>query len=149
MINSTTITEELEAHGYCAGTTRGTSMEPLFRTGRDMVVIERVKGECKRLDVVLYRYPSGKYVLHRIIRVKENEYLIRGDNTFSIERIPKDKILGVLVRFNRKGKSHTVTERSYRVYSSLWNLIYPLRYAYHICRRAAGKVYRKLFKRKK
>ncbi len=149
MITSTTILEELETHGYCASTTRGTSMEPLFRTGRDMVVIKKAEGECKKYDVVLYRYPSGKYVLHRIIRVRENEYLIRGDNTFVIEHIPKDKILGVLERFNRKGKSHTVLEKSFRIYSRVWNFIYPLRYVCHLPRRAAGKLYRLVFKRKK
>ena len=149
MINSTTIIEELDTHGYCASTTRGTSMEPLFRTGRDMVVIKRREGECKKYDVVLYRYPSGKYVLHRIIRVRENEYIIRGDNTFIKEHIPKDKILGVLERFNRKGKSHTVNDRGFKIYSRLWNFIYPVRYLINLSVRAVRKLYRLIFKRKK
>lgn len=149
MISSTTIIEELESHGYCASTTRGTSMEPLFRTGRDMVVIKKREGECKKYDVVLYRYPSGKYVLHRIIRVRENEYIIRGDNTFILEHIPKDRVLGVLERFNRKGKSHTVDERGFKIYSRLWNFIYPVRFVLNLARRAAGKLYRLIFKRKK
>ena len=124
-------------------------MEPLFRTGRDMVVIKRREGECKKYDVVLYRYPSGKYVLHRIIRVRENEYIIRGDNTFIREHIPKDKILGVLERFNRKGKSHTVNDRGFKIYSRLWNFIYPVRYLINLSVRAVRKLYRLIFKRKK
>lgn len=149
MITSTTILEELNTHGYCASTTRGTSMEPLFRTGRDMVVIKKVDGECKKYDVVLYRYPSGKYVLHRIIRIRENEYIIRGDNTYRLEHIPKDRILGVLERFNRKGKSHTVDEKSFKIYSRVWNLIYPVRFVFSFCFRAARKLFRILFKRSK
>ncbi len=149
MITSTTILEELEKHGYCASTTRGTSMEPLFRTGRDMVIIKRVTGECKKYDVVLYRYPSGKYVLHRIIRVKPNEYIIRGDNTFKLEHIPKERILGVLERFNRKGKSHTVEERSFKIYSRVWNFLYPIRFVVSFLYRAVRKVFRLVFKRKK
>ena len=124
-------------------------MEPLFRTGRDMVVIKRREGECKKYDVVLDRYPSGKYVLHRIIRVRENEYIIRGDNTFIREHIPKDKILGVLERFNRKGKSHTVNDRGFKIYSRLWNFIYPVRYLINLSVRAVRKIYRLIFKRKK
>ena len=124
-------------------------MEPLFRTGRDMVVIKRREGECKKYDVVLYRYPSGKYVLHRIIRVRENEYIIRGDNTFIREHIPKDRILGVLERFNRKGKSHTVNDRGFKIYSRLWNFIYPVRYLINLSVRAVRKLYRLIFKRKK
>ena len=149
MITSTTIIEELNTHGYCASTTRGTSMEPLFRTGRDMVVIKRAAGECKKYDVVLYRYPLGKYVLHRIIRVRENDYVIRGDNTFVLEHIPKEKILGVLERFNRKGKSHTVEERSFKIYSRVWNFIYPARFVVNLFYRALRKLYRLIFKRKK
>ncbi|MBR3680402.1 MAG: S24/S26 family peptidase [Clostridia bacterium] len=149
MISSTTILEELERHGYCASTTRGRSMEPLFRTGRDMVVIKKASGECKKYDVVLYRYPSGKYVLHRIIRVRENEYIIRGDNTYVKEHIPKEKILGVLERFNRKGKSHTVEEKSFKIYSRLWNFIYPVRFVFYLFYRCAAKAYRLLFKKKR
>ena len=149
MITSTTIEEELSKHGYCASTTRGTSMEPLFRTGRDMVVIKRAEGEMKKYDVVLYRYPSGKYVLHRIIKVKENEYIIRGDNTFRLEYIPKDRILGVLERFNRRGKSHTVEDKGFKVYSRIWNFIYPVRFVFHLMYRLAAKTYRLFFKKKK
>jgi len=148
MIASTTIADELRLHGACASTTRGTSMRPLFKTGRDVVVIEQPTRELKKYDVVLYRYPSGKYVLHRIIRVCEDEYLIRGDNTFTVEHIPREWILGILVRFNRKGKSHSVDERGFRVYSVLWNFIYPLRLLLHKCRLLLGRVYRRLFKRK-
>ncbi len=144
MITSTTIAEELERHGSCASTTSGTSMRPLLKTGRDVVVIEVPKGELRRFDVALYRYPSGKYVLHRVIRVKADEYLIRGDNTYVIEHIPKEWVLGVLVRFNRKGKSHSVTERPYRVYVALWSFIYPVRHLLYAVRRLCGRLYHRL-----
>lgn len=148
MIVSTVI-EELARHGSFASTTSGTSMEPLFRTGRDMVVIERPTRELRRNDVVLYRYSSGKYVLHRILRFDGDVCIIRGDNTFVLERIPRDMILGVLVRFNRKGRSHSVTDRSYRAYVVFWRLIYPFRYLWYRFRRLAGGAYRRIFKRKK
>ena len=95
---------ELEKYGTYASTTVGASMRPLFRTGRDMVIIEKPKGELRRFDVALYKSRSGAYTLHRVIRVCEDEYLIRGDNTYRIEHIAKERIIGVLTAFNRKGK---------------------------------------------
>lgn len=148
-VDTATVVRELRENGIFASTTRGTSMEPLFRTGRDVIIVKRPEGELRRHDVALYRYPSGKFVLHRVLYVRKDEYIIRGDNTFALEHIPKDWVIGVLVKFNRKGKSHTVDERGYRLYVVLWRLIYPVRFVYHYARRAAGKIYRALFKRKR
>ena len=103
-------------------------MEPLFRTGRDMVVIKRAEGEMKKYDVVLYRGAGGEYILHRIIKVRDDLYIIRGDNTYSKEYVPKDAVIGVLTSFNRKGKSGSPASFSFKLYSRLWNFIYPLRY---------------------
>lgn len=149
MINSTTLAEELALRGTCAGTTRGVSMEPLFRTNRDVVVIERPASELKKYDVALYRYPDGRYVLHRVIGVREDIYLIRGDNTFVVERIPKEWVIGVLVRFNRKGKSHSCEERGYRAYAVIWNFLYPVRYLCHLVRALLGRVKRWLFRKRR
>ncbi len=147
-LDTATLESELQKNGFYASTTRGTSMEPLFRTGRDVIIVARPDGELKRHDVALYRYPSGKYVLHRVLRVRDGDYVIRGDNTFALEYIPKEWVKGVLIKFNRKGRSHTVDERGYRLYVVLWRFIYPLRFLYYCTRRMAGKLYRKLFGRK-
>ena len=146
--NNRLIESELLNYGVYASTTRGVSMEPLFRTGRDVVFLSRPEGELKKYDIALYRMPSGKYVMHRVVKVKENEYIIRGDNTFVPEHVPKDKILAVLTEFNRKGKKYSCSSRSYRIYSVLWTFIYPVRYVLHLVRRALGKIYRTLIRRK-
>ncbi len=142
------VESELREHGIYASTTRGVSMEPLFRTGRDVVILQVPKGELSRYDVALYKSRAGAYTLHRVVGVRENEYLIRGDNTYVLEHISKDRILAVLTEFNRKGKKHSVNDRGYRLYSRVWCFIYPLRYLLHLPRALAGRVYRRLFKRK-
>ena len=133
--SATGIEEELKASGYYASNTKGVSMEPLFRTHRDMVIIKAADGNYKKYDVVLYRV-KDRYILHRIIGFKGDICLIRGDNTYSVERVPKDKILGVLVEFNRKGKKHSVEELSYKLYSRIWHYIYPVRVFYRFLVRA-------------
>ena len=147
--DSAPIEAELDKHGTYASTTSGVSMEPLFRTRRDMVIIAKPEGELKKYDVALYRDRRGKYILHRVIRVKENEYIIRGDNTYKPEHIAKTRIIGVLTGFNRKGKSYSVTDRSYRAYARIWNFIYPARYVFHGVTSLPRRALRKLFRRKK
>ena len=103
----------------------------------------------KRFDVALYRR-GGDYVLHRVIKVRDGSYLIRGDNTFTLESVRDDAVIGVLTDFVRKGKEHGVTERGYRAYVKIWNAIYPLRFLLARLRRLASRAAHKLgIKRKK
>lgn len=106
--------------------TKGTSMEPMLRQNRDLVIIEPPVSVLKKYDVALYRR-GGQYVLHRVIGVKDGVYRIRGDNTFVVERVPFGQVIGVLTSFRRKDRLHTVSERGYRFYVRFWNAIYPLR----------------------
>ena len=53
---------------------------PLLREDRDVMIIERVTGRLKKYDVPLYKRPNGQYVLHRILKVRENDYVICGDH---------------------------------------------------------------------
>ena len=139
---------ELSLHGTYASITRGTSMHPLFKTHRDMVILEKPTSPPKKYDVVLYRV-GDNYILHRIIGEKDNFYIIRGDNTFRREYVSKDKIIGVLVAFNRKGKRGNVTDKGFKIYSRLWHYIYPVRLLFRLCYILLYKIYKLFFKRKK
>ena len=98
----------------------------MLRQNRDLVVIQISSTRLKKYDIALYK--CGKeYVLHRVIEVKENSYLIRGDNTYVLENVPDKAVLGVLTGFQRKGKLHDVSEKSYQLYVRIWNAIFPLR----------------------
>ena len=98
----------LAVQGFYVSTTVGMSMWPLLKNRRDRIVIRPVGDrELRRGDVPLYRRPDGKYVLHRILRVKEDHFVIRGDNTYALERVPKEWVIGYLAEFYRKGKHVT------------------------------------------
>ena len=135
--------EYLAEEGKLVYKTRGVSMEPMLRQNRDLVVIEVPDGRLKRYDVAFYRRREA-YVLHRVIRVTEDGYRIRGDNTYSIEIVPESDIIGVLTGFCRKGKEYTTDNRAYRRYVRFWCAIYPLRAMWVRCRRLGGKILRKL-----
>ena len=140
------IESELANHGSYASVTRGPSMRPLFKTARDMVIIKKPTRPLKKYDVVLYTGGKNHYTMHRIIAIRDKEYLIRGDNTYRIEHIPKENVIGILTEFNRKGKRHSTDELSFRIYSRIWNFIYPVRLVAFKLRSLLGRVYRKLFK---
>lgn len=123
--------------------TRGVSMEPMLRQNRDLVVIQVPDSRLKKYDVALYKRGSS-YVLHRVIAVKDDGYLIRGDNTYLIENVPESAVIGVLTDFDRKGKSYSVNDFGYRLYSRFWNGIYPLRSAYRNMRDLAVRAARRL-----
>lgn len=124
----------LKKDGRLVYRTKGTSMEPMLRQNRDLVIIEVPDSRLKKYDVALYRR-GERYVLHRVIGVKSDHYRIRGDNTFSVEHVPFDAVIGILKSFNRKGRTHDVTERGYRTYVRFWNAVYPLRFLwFHLIR---------------
>ncbi|MBO5879453.1 MAG: S24/S26 family peptidase [Clostridia bacterium] len=139
------IEQQLKNKGSYASITKGCSMQPLFKTRRDMVVIEPLSREPKKYDVVLYRGAGAEYILHRIIKVCPEFFVIRGDNTYVKEFVPKENVIGVLTTFNRKGKRGTTGDFSYILYSRVWNFIYPIRSLYVKLRRLASKIYHKLF----
>lgn len=113
----------------------GSSMLPLLRDRESIVIVEAAdKVPPRKGDVVLYR-TNGSYILHRIRQIRENEYLIRGDNTWIIEHIPKEALLATMTGFYRTPDGKLVTKRSflYRVY----RLALP---GIRLIRRAGGKI---------
>ena len=134
--------EQLELYGVYASSTKGKSMRPLFKTGRDAVVLKKVDKEIKKYDVVLYQDRSGKYILHRVIGKKDGVFIIRGDNTFRRELVKEERILAYLISFNRQGKHHTVEDFGYKLYSRVWNFIYPIRFLFYKFKMLVKKILR-------
>ncbi len=142
---SLVIERELSERGSFAACTSGYSMMPMLGNRRDVVVLEVPKRPILKYDVVLYKDSSGKYILHRIVKVKKNEYIARGDNNYFNERISKDSVLAILTSFNREGKSYSVDEPEYKRYSKRRVQSYPFRRALHITRVGLSKIYHKIF----
>lgn len=130
---------------------KGTSMMPLLKQGRDVFIVEgKGAGRCQKGDVVLYRRPPASYVLHRVVAVRETDYVILGDNCVRREYgITDGDILGVMTGYIRKGREHSITERPYRAYSFLWMHTEGLRVLYFRLRGFAARVYRRIFPKQK
>ncbi len=123
--------EVLKTQDEVMSLTRGTSMRPLLRQGRDIVVIKRPQFPLKAGDVPLYKVKSRKeLVLHRILKVNnDGSYIIRGDNLYAKEHVAESQIVGVMKAFYREGK-YFDCEKSckYKIYIVLNRVSYPMRY---------------------
>lgn len=120
--------EQLEKNGKLIYTNRGDSMMPLIKQGRDLLIIEPVHGRLKKYDVPLYKRDSGQYVLHRILEVRKNDYVICGDNRWLKEYGIRDRhIIGILTAVVRNGREISVNDRNYKLYVHLWCDLFPVR----------------------
>lgn len=130
-MNKTTFEEVIERDGKLIYTNQGDSMMPLIKEGRDILIIQKVGGDrLKKYDVPLYKRDTGQYVLHRIIKVRENDYVICGDNRINLEYGITDRhIIGVLTAVIRNGKELSVTSVKYKLYVRLWYYLFPIRFA--------------------
>lgn len=122
------LAEVLHKYGYILYHNVGYSMMPLLRQKRDIIEIRPKETErCKKYDVVLYRR-GEKYILHRVLKVLPDGYIIAGDhNTFIETDVTDDMILGVMTRVIRDGKSITPDNIWYKIYVHLWCDFYPMR----------------------
>lgn len=154
MSELSTYEDELRKNGKIIHTNVGTSMMPLLRENRDVMIIERHDGRLKKYDVPLYKRPDGKYVLHRILKVRDNDYVICGDHCVHREYgVTDDQILGVLTGVIRDGKLITMDAPLYKLYYHLWCdffyvRVFILRVKFFV-RRAVSFIGRKVFSGKK
>ena len=103
MTEKQTFEDVIARQGKLVYTNVGDSMYPLIQP-HDLLVIEAVKKPLRQFDIPLYKRDNGRYVLHRIMRIKNGEYLMCGDNRYGLERGITDRhIIGVLTAIIRNG----------------------------------------------
>ncbi len=125
----------------------GTSMYPMLRSGKDKVVVEKLTRKLKNNDVPLYKSGDGRFILHRIIKIKSEGYVIRGDNLYRKEfNVRDDDIIGVLTGFYRGNRFYKCDSLKYKIYILYIRLSYPIRYVlFKKIRPLLSKFKRKIF----
>lgn len=145
---SKTMEELLREEGKLVTTAIGVSMLPCIRPKRDIIVLERPEGRVAMRNVILYKRKNGAYVLHRIIQVRPNDYVLCGDNQYIPEPgIRDNQVLGVLKGFYR-GERYIDCEKNrlYRMYVRFWCVSITARKlilrSLHLTKRICGKLKR-------
>ena len=114
------IKEKIDDGGVVKLPITGISMRPLLVWGRDTVDLVKCEAP-KKGDIIFYLRDNGQFVLHRIVGVNNNGYILCGDNQWVLEYGIEDRhIIGVVNSITRKGKTFDMTNISYRIYSNLW-----------------------------
>ncbi len=127
-MNKSSFEEEINCSGRLVYKNSGRSMLPLIRQHKDLLVIEKVEARLKKYDIPLYKTLEGRYNLHRIVKVKKDDYVVCGDNCKAKEYGIKDsQIIGVLKEIVRDGKTINVQSVPCRIYARIWCGLYPVR----------------------
>lgn len=91
----------------------GTSMRPLLKKG-DSVTLKKID-KLKKGDIVLFRRLNGAFVLHRIIKIKNNQYYFVGDHQTKIEgNISSDMLIGKVISYKHKNKNKEHNLKGFR-----------------------------------
>ena len=117
---------EFETHGF--------SMIPLLHDGGDRVRLVKPKGRLSVGDVALCVTDTGKYVLHRVIELKDGGYVLKGDNCIGTEFVKADSdVIGVACAFIRRGRLIETQSSVYKFYCRfrkpllrLWQLFWKV-----------------------
>ena len=109
---------------------RGLSMLPLLRQGKDAVELSPLPEKLQKYDLPVYQYPSGKVVMHRVVKAEEDIYICLGDNTFEYERIKPEQMIALVSAIKRGERRISVDSLGYRIYSRAWVGTFPLRRAW-------------------
>lgn len=140
--------KELSEHGYLVYTNVGTSMLPLIHQNKDVLTIVKPNRPLKRYDIVLYKSRGGSYILHRILKVRENDYVICGDNCWTKEYgITDENILGILISITRDDKTLDIDSKKQKFYAHLWCDFFPVRYFLLRSRHYLWKIKRRIIKK--
>ena len=125
---------------------RGISMLPMLRQGRDQVEVSPLPERLQKYDLPVYQYPSGKYVMHRVVAVKDDHYICNGDNLLQMEKVYHHQMIALVTAFTRDGKRIEVTHPDYRLYCRVWCALRPVRHLWKRVRPILGRIKRKLLK---
>lgn len=141
------IREVLDTYGKYTSLTSGVSMWPLLYNQRDNIVVIKNKDRLKKYDIALYENKNGKYIMHRVVEVHDDHYIIIGDNCITKEYVTDDMVCGVLAGFFRRGKKYVDCQngKSQLLYAKIWTSLYPLRPALLLAENAARKI-KRIFK---
>lgn len=108
--------EVIESGGEFTFYPHGTSMMPLIREGVDQVVLVKADN-IKKGDAVFYLRDNGQFVLHRVVKIKNGEYVMCGDNQVALEYgITDSHILAKMKAVLRDGTIVDETNKKYKKY---------------------------------
>ncbi len=110
-------------------TVTGMSMWPFFTSRRDSVTVKKCTfSEIRQGDIILFSPSDNVYLLHRVIKKTDNDFVTAGDgNTFADGTFAPDKVIGKVSEICRKNKAFSAEGKLFRLLSGIWIFLFPVR----------------------
>ena len=107
----------------------GNSMSPFLVHVRDEILISPPDGEWKKGDMAFFQRTSGRYVMHRIVKVTaDKKCFFIGDGQLEIEGpIDASQIFGKITAVKRKGKWIGPENFWWKFFRYFWLNVIPAR----------------------
>lgn len=125
---------------------KGNSMYPFLRNACDLVVLRTFRTDELKPGAIFLFQLEGQYILHRLIKIKNGEYWMRGDYNRTYERVVADNIIGIVDKVKRNNGSRVIDCQSlqWRLFSYCWMKSFPI----HSCLWSILALYSRLCRRK-
>ncbi len=98
----------------------GNSMWPTLKHKGQSVVVQAKKERLNKFDVALYVRGQNTFILHRVIEVLDDGYVMCGDSQFTLEKVTEDQIFGKMVGFYRGKKYIDASDDKYTKQVEKW-----------------------------
>lgn len=107
---------------------KGFSMRPFLEDGRDKALLAKV-GKLRVGDPVLAIIDHQRYVLHRIVKIEDDNVTLLGDGNLHPEHCKTSDIEASVIGFYRKGRTtlDPIAGRKWKTYSTVWMRLRPIR----------------------
>lgn len=106
----------------------GNSMSPFLIHERDLIYFKKPDRELKKGDMVFFQRATGRFVMHRICKVRAEGFYIVGDAQTDIEGpVKREQIFGLITKVNRKGKWIGSGDFWWEFFEHVWINIIPFR----------------------
>jgi len=115
----------------CRFQAKGQSMSPFIKDGDIVTIFPLTSSSPGVGDVVAFNHPENeKLIIHRVVKKRNNDYYVRGDNALEADGIVQTRdILGYVNKVERNGKKVWIglgPERFLIAFLNRRGLIYPL-----------------------
>jgi hypothetical protein len=113
--------QDVQKGKTCTLRLRGNSMRPFLENERDLAIFTTPEG-VKVGDPVLAEIEKGHYVLHRIMKIEDDDVTLMGDGNFGCEYCKTSDFRCGVIGFIRKGrlKVDRTDGLKWKAYSWFW-----------------------------
>lgn len=94
-------------------TVSGSSMLPVLREGDAISVCRKDAYEVG--DILVFVYRHGEVLVHRLLKIEKEQYVLKGDNAFRLEIVPKERIAGAVLLENDPHRTPEFVRASYEI----------------------------------